>query len=86
VVDIVAPDFLALAAQIRACGDDEPFARRTILANNINTILAALDLAPVGLAAVGYVERNSEPFSKRSWEAWDALERAHGVWREGQTK
>lgn len=34
------------------------------------------------LAALAYVNRNSEPFSKRTFEAWDALERAAGVVRK----
>lgn len=50
----------------------------------VDTILAALDLAPVGAAAVAYLD--ALPLSGASWDAWDALAKAVEQWKREQMK
>lgn len=80
--DVPAPehDFAALANRIRAAGDEE--LRETLLPGNLATILAALALAPVGLAAMTHLESR---FNGGWWETRDALERAGEVYKKETT-
>lgn len=62
----------------------ESYATLAHLSNSLPTILAALDLAPVGLAAVAYRERQTEPFGDGHSDAWDRLETAVDEWRKAK--
>lgn len=72
---MTAEDATHLATLLRAnLNNDATF--RALLCNNFNTILAALDLAPVALAAIAYHDRNEQPADADKWHAWDALAKA----------
>ncbi len=64
-----------------ALNDENETAFRARTSNNVNIILDALRLAPIGLAAVAYCDADVDDD-----DAYEALERAVAEYREGRAQ
>lgn len=83
----LAEDFARIAGLIsKVLNDENARVFQAVLANNIDIILAALRLAPVGLAAVAYHDLGArKPLDLNALrDGWQALERAVAEWRAAQ--
>jgi len=80
----MTPDFAILAALIRSHmrpGDDDG-TYLSLTSRNLATIMEALELAPVGRAAVAYHDRSHQPFDGAMVGTWSALKRAVEIYKE----
>lgn len=83
---LLAEDFAHIAELLNKALDDEnDRVFQALLANNFNIILAALRLAPAGVAAIAYHDAGREPLDLTLLrDAWEVLQRAIEVYREAR--
>lgn len=82
---ILPEDFIHISALIKSAverGADKDL--RTLLSNNFNVIIAALDLAPTAISAIAYVDRNAKPLTKENVKLWYNLRDTVLAWEASQ--